>query len=247
MRDNIYHEIADKESGDFLFFPLFLSLSLFFVLYFSFTLSRSPLLSIFLSLFFSFSLFFFSLFHVWCFASCTHTQVRVHVASDRSRASFEKQCERHAGLSFLPTFLLAHVVVPGSCSQPVPLFGAFPVRLPRGLSFAPSLSTRYTLVHRVVRSLFQRFSLTISAAGIPPSPSLSSVSVAPRTRYDHLPPMLSDLTSPSPLHSPPPPPRLSSLGHTNPSTFPLRLSEMFSISLPIRPCLPIDATPIAPV
>lgn len=59
MRDNIYHEIADKESGDFLFFPLSLSLSLFFVLYFSFTLSRSPLLSIFLSLFFSFSLFFF--------------------------------------------------------------------------------------------------------------------------------------------------------------------------------------------
>lgn len=185
---------------------------------------------------------------MWCFTSCTHTQVRVHVASDRSRASFEKQCERHAGVSFLPTFLLAHVVVPGSCSQPVPLFGAFPVRLPRGLSFAPSLSTRYTLVHRVVRSLFQRFSLTISAAGMPPSPSLSSVSVAPRTRYDHLPPMLSDLTSPSPLHSPPPPPpRLSSLGHTNPSTFLLRLSEMFSISLPIRPCLPIDATPIAPV
>lgn len=50
---------------------------------------------------------------------------RTSRACDRSRASFEKQCkrERHAGLSFLPTFL--HWT-PGSCSLPVPLSLGFP-------------------------------------------------------------------------------------------------------------------------
>lgn len=90
-------------------------------------------------------------------ASRHHAHVRTHArqfarTSNRSRASFEKQCkrERHAGLSFLPTFLLAHVV-PGSCSLPVPSHPvAFPVRPPRSLSFAlfPSpLSVRQSLVH----------------------------------------------------------------------------------------------------
>lgn len=84
--------------------------------------------------------FFFS-YALRCLASCHRTHTYAHPfarTSDRSRASFEKQCkrERHAGLSFLPTFLLTHVV-PGSCSLPCPSLPiAFPVGPHRSLSFA---------------------------------------------------------------------------------------------------------------
>lgn len=98
-----------------------------------------------------------------------HAHVRTHArpivrTSDRSRASFEKQCkrERHAGLSFLPTFFLAHDV-PGSCSLPVPsLPVAFPVGPPRGLSFAlfPS-PPKCTLSFTILRSLSHRLSLSL--------------------------------------------------------------------------------------
>lgn len=211
-RDNIDHEIVDKESGDFLFFSLPLS-------------------------------FFRS--HVCRFASCTHAQVRVHVASDRSRASFEKQCkrERHAGLSFLPTFLLAHVVVPGSCSLPVPLFGAFPIRLPRGLSFALSLSTGYTLVHRrsFSFSAFLSPDLWCRHACV----CLALFRLCCTRGRDTTAFLRCYPTSPSPFALACTSSSFSSRSQIlRPSRF---VFQKCSPSLPIRPCSPIDAAPIAPV
>lgn len=92
-----------------------------------------------------------------------YAHVRTHArlfarTSDRSRASFEKQCkrERHAGFSFLPTFLLTHVV-PGSCSLPVP---PSPL-LSLSVHIVVSLSLSFPL-HRMYTTLVHHRSFSFS-------------------------------------------------------------------------------------
>lgn len=104
MRDNIYHEIADKESGDFLFFPLSLSRSFLFSIFLS--LSRALPCSLFFFHSFSLSLSFFS-FYFTCGvsrAAPTHRYACTSRATDRARASKSNASDTPGSRSFLRSY-----------------------------------------------------------------------------------------------------------------------------------------------
>lgn len=105
MRDNIYHEIADKESGDFLFFPLSLSLALFLFSIFL-SLSRALPCSLFFFHSFSLSLSFFSLYFTCGVsrAAPTHRYACTSRATDRARASKSNASDTPGSRSFLRSY-----------------------------------------------------------------------------------------------------------------------------------------------
>lgn len=218
-RDNIDHEIAAEESGDSFpsFFPPSPSLSILLYFY------PPSLLPLFLSR------------APHRFPSCTHAPTYACTSrADRSRASFEKQCkrERHAGLSFLPTFLLAHIVVPGSCSPPVPLSTGLSLSVylvvslslfpspPATRSFSFSTFLSRDLGHRYACVSFALLRLGCSVNEVQPS---SSDVIRPPSLALHF--------------------LLSLLSVTNPPTFPLRLSEMFPVA-PDSPLLAFRSMPL---
>lgn len=168
--------------------------------------------------------------------ACT-THVPRERATDRARASKSNASasDTPGSRSFLRSYvgLLARALCPSLSPW------AFPVRLPRGLSFAPSLSAECVHSFTIVRSLSRCFLLTFDLC-CRRSPSLSFfLSVTLSMRHDHPRPIVSDLPVRTRL--------LLSYRFTNLSTFSLLFFLKCSPSFMIRPCLSINATPIAPV
>jgi len=137
-----------------------------------------------------------------------HARVSTHVATDRARASKSNASASDTpGLSFLPTFLLARtrrswLVLPALCPSFSSSFSfsfylrAFPMPVPRDLSFTPSLSTGHALVHHLSFSLHESLSLFLLSLDLSRQ-HVSSTSllpfVSPSARYGHPRPIFSDL------------------------------------------------------